>query len=82
MNATQTLTLAFALFTVLIGVLFNNSRLGDLRSSMGKRFDDVNRHIDDKFSLLSERIQRMDNNILRLISDQDARIRRLEKVDN
>ena len=51
-------------------MLFNNSRIGDLRDSMNqrfadvnKRFDEVNRHIDDKFNLLAERLQRMEENI-------------------
>jgi hypothetical protein len=81
MSITPTLTVAFAFVTVLIGVLFNNSRIGDLRAMTEKRFDDVNRHIDDKFALLAERIDRMNDNILRILADHDARLRKLEKID-
>lgn len=81
MSLTPTLTVAFAFVTVLIGVLFNNSRIGDLRAMTEKRFDDVNRHIDDKFALLSERIERMNDNLLRILADHDARLRKIEKID-
>lgn len=88
MSVTPTLTIAFAFVTVLIGVLFNNSRITDLCSSMdkrfdemSKRFDDNNRHIDDKFNLLSERIERMNDNVLRVLADHDTRLRKLEKAE-
>ena len=42
------------------------NRMGDLRNIMDKRFDDMNRHIDDKFALLTERLQRMQGNILHI----------------
>jgi hypothetical protein len=40
--------------------------------------DDVNRHIDDKFALLMERIQRMEDNLMRLIADHETRLHKLE----
>jgi hypothetical protein len=80
-NATPLLTLTFAFITVVIAVLFNNSRIGDLRSGMDKRFDDMNRHIDDKFNLLTDRIDRMNDNVMRVLADHDARLRKLEKID-
>jgi len=44
-NPGQILSLALAsvptMLTVLIGILINNSRLGDLRSHMDSRFDDM-----------------------------------------
>jgi uncharacterized protein YPO0396 len=46
-----------------------------------KRFDDMNRHIDDKFDLLTERIERMNDNLLRILADHDTRLRKLEKID-
>jgi hypothetical protein len=32
------------------GVLYNHSRLTDLRDAMNKRFDDLQRHIDTRFN--------------------------------
>jgi hypothetical protein len=44
-NPSQILSIALAsvptMLTVLIGILINNSRLGDLRSHMDSRFDDM-----------------------------------------
>jgi hypothetical protein len=37
----------------------------------GKRFDDVNRHIDDKFNLTAERLQRMEDNFMRILGDHE-----------
>ncbi len=48
-------TLCVAMLAVFAGTLFNNSRISD-----------VNRHIDDKFALLSQQMKSMDDNILRL----------------
>jgi hypothetical protein len=45
MNDTQILTIALAsvptTLAVLVGILINNSRLGDLRAHMDRRFDDM-----------------------------------------
>jgi hypothetical protein len=45
MNDTQILTIALApvpaKLAVLVGILINNSRLGDLRAHMDSRFDDM-----------------------------------------
>lgn len=45
MTDTQILTIALAsvptVIAVLVGILINNSRLGDLRSHMDARFDDM-----------------------------------------
>jgi hypothetical protein len=53
---------------------FNNSRIADMNgriSDMGKRIDDlsdsVNRHIDDKFALLSQQMKHMEDNIMRIV---------------
>jgi hypothetical protein len=47
----STLTVGLPALAVLIGILVNNSRLGD----MNRRFDDVNRQIDDfRGSLLAD----------------------------
>jgi hypothetical protein len=47
-NPGQILSIALAsvptMLTVLIGILINNSRLGDLRSHMDSRFDDMRAH--------------------------------------
>ncbi len=42
--------------------MLNNAGAGDMNS----RISDVNRHIDDKFALLSQQMKTMEDNILRL----------------
>jgi hypothetical protein len=62
------ITLAVAILAIFAGSLFNNSRIGD----MGKRFDDVRRHIDDKFALLSHQMKTMEDDVMRLLGDMKA----------
>lgn len=122
MTDAQLVTLATAFLAAVIAVLFNNSRIGDLRGevttrmgdlrgdmtnrmddlrgdmakrmddlrnemttrinelrgTMDKRFDDMNGHIDDKFALLTERLQRMEDNIIRISGGHEERIQKLE----
>jgi hypothetical protein len=78
MTDTQLVTLATAFLAAIIAVLFNNSRISDLRSTMDRRFEDTNRHIDDKFALLVERLQRMEDNIMRITGDHEERIQKFE----
>jgi hypothetical protein len=89
MTDAQVVTISTAFLAAIITVLFNNSRIGDLRDSvnqrfgdldgsLNRRFDEVNRHIDDKFNLLAERLQRMGDNIMRILGDHENRISRLE----
>ena len=52
-DATQAiLTASIPTLAVLIGILVSNSRLSDLRSDMNRRFDDVNRRLEDTRHLL------------------------------
>ncbi len=57
MNDTQIVSIAIIFVAAIASVLFNNSRISDLRTDVGKRFDDVSRHIDDKFALLDLKIE-------------------------
>jgi hypothetical protein len=56
MTDSQIIAIAIVFVAALGSVLYNNNRLTDLRDTMNSRFNDVNRHIDDKFSLLMERL--------------------------
>ena len=82
----QLITFAAAFCAAIVAVLYNNSRITDLRSDMngrfadvGKRFDDMNRHIDDKFEMMMERMQRMEDNITHQLANHEARIQKLEQ---
>jgi hypothetical protein len=56
---------------VLVGILINNSRLSDLRNSVGKRFDDLTRFIEARFLVQDEKLYRVEQVI-------DARLKHLE----
>jgi hypothetical protein len=56
---------------VLVGILINNSRLSDLRSSVDKRFDDLTRFIEARFHVQDEKLYRVEQVI-------DARLKHLE----
>jgi len=68
-NPGQVLSIALAsvptMLTVLIGILINNSRLGDLRSHMDSRFDDMRTHWQSELRRVEEVL--------------DARLRHLEE---
>lgn len=71
MTDAQMVTLAVAILPVFAGTMLNNSRITDLSNSL-------NRHIDDKFSLLSQQIKTMGDNIMRIVGDHETRIQKLE----
>jgi hypothetical protein len=49
MTDAQMVTIAAAFLAAIVAVLFNNSRISDLR-------DSVNQHIEDKFKLLDTKL--------------------------
>ena len=86
MTDTQVITIVIAILASLGAVVYNNSRItdsgkriDDLRDMMNQRFNDVNRHIDDKFSLLSQQMARMEEKIMRVLGDHATRIHKLER---
>ena len=83
MGDTQILTIALAavptMLAVLVGILINNSRLndtnvriGELRSHMDPRFNDVDRRFDEMRDLWRSELYRVEQVI-------DARLRHLEE---
>jgi hypothetical protein len=87
---TQLATVVVVFLGVMLGVLFNNARSSDLSKSLNDRFTDLsqtvnarisdsNRQTDAALARFEKKLERMDENILRLIADHDARLRSLEK---
>ena len=83
MNDTQMLTIALAtvptMLTVLIGILLNNahlsdvnSRLGEFRSHMDARFNDVDRRFDEMKEMWRSELHRVEEVL-------DARLKHLER---
>ena len=66
------ISVAMPSLMVLVGILINNSRLSDLRNSMDKRFDDLGRVIDARFSSQDEKLYRVEQVI-------DARLKHMEE---
>ena len=81
MNVTQILQLPFiqVALPILIGFVtmgwINNSRLSDLRSDMNRQFDAVNRRMDEKFSEVIKRLDRIETKL----DDHETRITRVEE---
>jgi hypothetical protein len=48
---------------------------------MSSRFDDTIRHFDHRSDQLVEKIDRMNDNLLHLLADQDARLCKLKNID-
>jgi len=52
-------------FTVVIGLVYQNTRISDLKWSMDKRFDDLKDYIRSEFKRVDERIDRLESPIAR-----------------
>ena len=76
MTDAQILTIALAtvptMITVLIGILINNSRMGDLRSYIDVRFNDVDRRLDEMKDMWRSELHRVEEVL-------DARLKHLEE---
>jgi hypothetical protein len=66
------LTISVPTFTVLVGILINNSRLSDLRADMNTRFDHVEHHFDDMKDMWRSELHRVEEVL-------DARLKHLEE---
>jgi hypothetical protein len=86
-NPGQILSIALAslptMLTVLVGILINNSRLGDvnsriddLRSQMDSRIGDLRSHIDSRFDEIRSTWQ---SELRRVEEVLDARLKHLEE---
>lgn len=86
-NSGQILSIALAsvptMLTVLVGILINNSRLGDvnsriddLRSNVDSRIDDLRSHIDSRFD---EMRSTWTSELRRVEEVLDARLKHLEE---
>ncbi|MDQ6708621.1 MAG: hypothetical protein M3Z85_21895 [Acidobacteriota bacterium] len=78
-EAQSMISVALPTIAVLVGILVNNSRLSDFRSSNDRRFDDVNRRIDEMRDLIRLTSERHDANLRRVEEVIDARLKHLEE---
>lgn len=84
MTDSQLLAIALAsaptMITVLIGILINNARLGDLRHYMDARFNDVDRRFND----VDRRLEALDRKVDQRFEDVKAmwksELHRVEEV--
>ena len=80
MNDTQILTIAMStaptMLIVLIGILINNARLGDLNS----RFNDLSGNINSRFNDMNLRITETNARIDELRSHMDARFEEMKDL--
>lgn len=78
MTDAQILTIALAtvptMITVLIGILINNARMGDLRSSVDGRFIDLRAYMDLRFNDVDRRLDEM-----KYMLRSEARLKHLEE---
>jgi flagellar capping protein FliD len=97
MSDTQLLPIALAalptMLTVLVGILINNSRLGDMNSrlsdmnsrlnDMGTRIDDLRAHMDSRFADVDRRFDEMRDlwraELHRVEEVLDARLKHIEE---
>ena len=82
MNDAQ-LVIPFATFVgtlavVVVGFLYNNSRITDLRTDMNNRFGDMNNRFGDFEKLLDAKIARLEEMMLHKFAELDDRLVRIE----
>lgn len=65
--------------TVLAGILINNSRLSDLRSSLSETRTSLDRRFDDLIRLIDARFDAQDQKLYRVEQVIDARLKHLEQ---
>lgn len=87
------IAVALPCLTVMIGIIINNSRLGDmnnrigdlnhrigdLKQDMDRRFSDVDRRFDDLTRLIEARFEIQDQKLYRVEQVLDARLKHLEE---
>jgi hypothetical protein len=80
MTDTQILTIAMStaptMLIVLVGILINNARLGDLSSNLGSRMNDLNTRIGET----NDRIGETDARIGELRSHMDVRFEEMKDL--
>jgi hypothetical protein len=85
MSDTQLLTIALAaaptMLAVLVGILINNSRLGDLRVHLDARFTEVDRRFDAVDRRFDEMRDLWRSELHRVEEVLDARLKHLEDRD-
>jgi hypothetical protein len=52
--------------TVIVGLLYQNTRMNDLKDAFNTRFDDLKDYIKSEFKRVDERIDRLEERIARL----------------
>jgi hypothetical protein len=81
--AAYALAMAPTVLAVLIGILVNNSRLSDLRSSMDARFNEVDRRFDEMDRKMDQRFEGMKETwraeLHRVEEVLDARLKHIEE---
>ena len=83
MTDTQILTIALStaptMLLVLVGILINNARLGDLRHYMESRFNEVDRRFDRVDSRFDDMKEMWRSELHRVEEVLDARLKHLEE---
>jgi len=69
------------MFTIVIGIFFNNRRIDDLRADMNERFSDIGERFSDvneRFSGINERFSDMNQRIVDLIQQMNRQFAELK----
>ena len=89
MTDTQILTLVITLLGIFAASWFNNSRIGDVSLRISDRINDMRdvlraemkverAEVDTRFDRLEAKIDRMDDNVAKILADHEHRISKLE----
>jgi hypothetical protein len=71
-------TFVGTLAVVVVGFLYNNSRITDLRTDMNNRFADMNNRFGDFEKLFDAKLVRLEEMLLHKFAELDDRLVRIE----
>ncbi len=71
-------TFVGTLAVVVVGFLYNNSRITDLRTDMNARFDDFNNRFGDFEKMFDAKLARLEEMMLHKFAELDDRLVRIE----
>ena len=84
MTDSQLLAIALAaaptMITVLIGILINNARLGDMKGDVNSRFDDLRHYIGTRFNQVDQRCDEVDRRFDDMKDVWRSELHRVEEV--
>ena len=67
------------LVAIIIGVIYNNRRLDDLRTHVDKRIDDLKAEVKERYTQLERRVERIETLLIEILKEQRKQTKEEQK---